>query len=197
MRTIRCFTTLLYYDGTQIFEARDAIGGHYVAVMADCGGDAARYLVAGVEPERLRLFRAGLLDLRGLLLERGVEEWFLANAPGGLAEPLALQPQGGALAQSGFLPDAGLVLRGHPAGDPACPVELVGTLEKADVASGQWRLSTAAGAYSGATRVGGPSLAGLTLHYVPYRFSCVEEFGDAGDAGRARGTLYLNGYSTV
>ena len=33
-----------------------------------------RYLVAGVEPERLRQFRAGLLDLRSLLAERAVAD---------------------------------------------------------------------------------------------------------------------------
>ena len=68
MKTIRHTTTLFYYDGPQVFEARDAIGGHYVAVMVEPEGGHDRYLVAGVEPERLRQFRAGLLDLRTLLL---------------------------------------------------------------------------------------------------------------------------------
>ena len=33
MRQIRCTCTLFYYDGPQVLEARDGIGGHYVAVL--------------------------------------------------------------------------------------------------------------------------------------------------------------------
>ena len=64
MKTIRHTATLFYYDGPQVFEARDAIGGHYVAVMVEPQGEQDRYLVAGVAPERLRQFRSGTLDLR-------------------------------------------------------------------------------------------------------------------------------------
>ncbi|MBI3871001.1 MAG: hypothetical protein HY299_20925 [Verrucomicrobia bacterium] len=115
MKTIRHTATLFYYDGPQVFEARDAIGGHYVAVMVEPENAEDRYLVAGVEPERLRQFRAGLLDLRGLLTERTIEEWFLVDAPGDLNEPLALQPAPGKLAESGFLPEPGFVLHDRPA----------------------------------------------------------------------------------
>jgi hypothetical protein len=115
MNTIRHTTTLFYYDGPQVFEARDAIGGHYVAVMVEPQEGQDRYLVAGVEPERLRQFRAGLLDLRSLLAERSVEDWFLTFAPSGLSEPLLLQMAQGSLAESAFLPEAGFVLHDHPA----------------------------------------------------------------------------------
>ena len=114
MKTIRHTMTLFYYDGPQVFEARDAIGGHYLAVMIEPENSEARYLVAGIEPERLRQFRAGLLDLRMLLTERVIEEWFIAVAPGGLNEPLALQPAPGILADSRFLPEPGFVLHDRP-----------------------------------------------------------------------------------
>jgi hypothetical protein len=115
MKMIRHTTTLFYYDGPQVFEARDAIGGHYVAVMVGPDAGEDRYLVAGIEPERLRQFRAGLLDLRSLLTERAIEEWFFAVSPGGLNEPLALQPAPGKLAESEFLPESGFVLHDRPA----------------------------------------------------------------------------------
>lgn len=115
MKTIRHTTTLFYYDGPQVFEARDAIGGHYVGVMVEPQDGKDRYLVAGVEPERLRQFRAGLLDLRNLLIERVIADWFLASAPAGLSEPLALEMGEGSLAESTFLPDAGFVLHDRPA----------------------------------------------------------------------------------
>lgn len=35
MKTIYYTTTLFHYDGPQIFEARDATGGHYVALSIE------------------------------------------------------------------------------------------------------------------------------------------------------------------
>jgi len=115
MKTIRHTTTLFYYDGPQVFEARDAIGGHYVAVMVEPQDGQDRYLVAGVVPERLRQFRSGTLDLRALLAESGEEGWYLAMTTAGLDQPLALIPQSAPLAESGLLPDAGFVLHDRPA----------------------------------------------------------------------------------
>lgn len=114
MKTIRHTTTLFYHDGPQVFEARDAIGGRYVAVMVEPEDGKDRYLVAGVEPERLRQFRTGLLDLRNLLVERSVKDWYLAVAPADLSDPLTLHPAQGSLAESAFLPDAGFVLHDRP-----------------------------------------------------------------------------------
>ena len=110
MKTIQHTQTLVYYDGPQVFEARDAIGGHYVAVMIEPEGEADRYLVAGASPECLRQFRSGLLDLRTLLETHGVQEWFVTEVCGGLDEPLTLQPQSSVLADTGFLPEPGFVL---------------------------------------------------------------------------------------
>lgn len=115
MKTIRHTTTLFYYDGPQVFEARDAIGGHYLAVMVEPQDGQDRCLVAGVPPERLRQFRSGTLDLRSLLAEAGKEEWYLATTAAGLDQPLALVPQRAPLMESGLLPDAGFVLHDRPA----------------------------------------------------------------------------------
>jgi hypothetical protein len=115
MKTIRHTSTLYYYDGPQVFEARDAIGGHYLAVMIEPADGQERCLVAGVEPERLRQFRTGALDLRTLLLERGEPEWYLALPNGDLDAPLALQPQTTPLASFAHLPDPGFLLHDRPA----------------------------------------------------------------------------------
>jgi hypothetical protein len=114
MKTIRHTTTLFYYDGPQVFEARDTIGGHYVAVMVEPEDGSDRYLVAGIAPERLRQFRSGTLDLRSLLIEAGAEEWYLATAAAGLDKPLALVPQRAPLAECGLLPDKGFLLHDRP-----------------------------------------------------------------------------------
>jgi len=115
MKTIRHTTTLFYYDGPQIFEARDAIGGHYIAVMVGTESGDDRYLVAGVEPERLRQFRRGMIDLRSLLLERQIPEWHLARASESSENDFVLEPQDGSLEKSGFLPESGFMLHDQPA----------------------------------------------------------------------------------
>ena len=109
VKTIRYTTMLDYCDGPLLFEARDHIGGHYLAmtVAVDEGQDA--YAVVGVAPARLREFRAGLVDLRFLLEEAGEHEWYLAVATD-LAEPLSLNQQTHSLSHSGFLPEEGFVL---------------------------------------------------------------------------------------
>lgn len=115
MKSIRYSATLFYYDGIQIFEARDAIGGHYVAVMVEPVDGEDRYLLAGVEPERLRQFRIGELDLRSLLLERAEDAWFVAMPRNGFDAPLALEPQASPLQDCPDLPDAGFLLHDSPA----------------------------------------------------------------------------------
>lgn len=115
MKTINHTTTLFYYDGPQVFEAHDSIGGHYIAVMVEPENGQDRYLVAGAAPERLRQLRSGALDLRSLLIESGAEEWFLTVANKGLTQPLELIPQSAPLGDSGFLPDPGFVLHERPA----------------------------------------------------------------------------------
>ena len=117
MKKIRHTSTLFYYDGSQVFEARDAIGGHYVAVMVSSDNSNERYLVTGVAPERLRQFRSGALDLRSLLIESDEEEQYLATVANGLDYPLALDHLRIPLMDSGFLPDAGFVLHDGPSDD--------------------------------------------------------------------------------
>ncbi|MFN0124687.1 MAG: DUF6575 domain-containing protein [Blastocatellia bacterium] len=115
MKMIRHTATLFYYDGPQVFEARDTIGGHYVAVAVESETTQDRFLVTGVSPERLRRFRSGMLDLRSLLVEDGEEEWYLATVDAGLDQPLKLERQNILLVASGLLPDPDFFLHGHPA----------------------------------------------------------------------------------
>lgn len=114
MKTIQHVQTLFYYDGPQVFEARDAIGGHYVAVMVEPENEHDRYLVTGVAPEQLREFRSGKLDLRSLMLDGGDGAWHLAEIEEGLDRPLRLLPQTAPLLSSGFLPEPGFVLHTSP-----------------------------------------------------------------------------------
>ena len=109
MKTVQYTTTLDYYDGPLLFEARDAIGGHYLAVAVEAPARQDAYVVVGVPPSRLREFRAGLLDLRMLMEEASREEWFLTTATN-LATPLELDPQKTPLEDTEFLPEEGFIL---------------------------------------------------------------------------------------
>ena len=117
MKHIRHTNTLFFYDGPQVFEARDAIGGHYVAVLAPSDGANDRYLVAGVAPERLQQFRSGSLDLRSLLVESDEEVRYLATVAVDLEHPLTLDRLSASLMDDELLPDFDFVLHDRPADD--------------------------------------------------------------------------------
>ena len=114
MKTVRATNTLYYYDGPQVIEARDSIGGHYIAVMVEPTGAHECYLVVGVAPERLHQFCSGKLDLRTLLSDADDGEWYLAPAPTTQDRVLALERQHGSLVESGLLPEEGFVLNDRP-----------------------------------------------------------------------------------
>jgi len=110
MTSINHRATLFWYDGPQVFEARDPIGGHYVAVAIEEPPGTSRYLVVGVAPVELRRFRSGIVDLRSVLLDASVEKWYLTSADADPSGALGIERQTGALAETGFLPEAGFFL---------------------------------------------------------------------------------------
>ena len=117
MKTIRHTKTLYYYDGPQVFEARDSIGGHYVALMIGSEGPGGQYVVAGVAPERIRLFRSGSLDLRSLMIEAAPEECYLASFGESLDTPLLIAQERLSLEEGSFLPDDGFLIYDRPTSD--------------------------------------------------------------------------------
>ena len=119
-KTITHHRTLVYHDGPHVFEARDVMGSHYVAVLVDSDLRDARghamkqlgdsYLVAGIAPDQLRLFRSGAVDLRTLLLESDESEHYLGTMEAGIDQPLQLERFSTPLVDCGFLPDPGFLL---------------------------------------------------------------------------------------
>lgn len=114
MKTIFHHSTLFFYDGPQVIEARDGIGGHYVGILTETDTETPNYLVVGVSPDRLREFRVGTLDLRSLLLAHLSEGWFLASSNSDLSQAMTLVPQTGSLDGSHLLPDEGFFLHETP-----------------------------------------------------------------------------------
>ena len=195
MKSIRHKSTLVYYDGFQVFEAVDPIGGNYIAVLVDAAEPRERYLVAGVEPERLRRFRIGGLDLRSLLLERAIEDWYLAS-PGESPGELSLERQTGLLSETPYVPEPGFLLHEQPPTSETLSearsrnnLVIVGLLKKVDMIAGSWKLETEDGMVSGGRKNGGPSLAGLETD-ARYRFKCVEEVVGS-ESGKEERSLYV------
>ena len=117
MKTIHHTRTLYYYDGPQVFEARDSIGGHYVALMIKSQIPGGQYVIVGVPPTRLRLFRSGSLDLRSLMSEAAPEDCYLASFGESLDAPLLISLERPSLEGGSFLPDDGFVLYDRPTTD--------------------------------------------------------------------------------
>ena len=122
MKRIRYTDTLVYSDGTQVFEGRDLTGGCYVGVLIDSLDNADRYVVAGVSAERMTGFRSGALDLRTLLLEGSEDAWYLTQTSNDFADPLALEEQSGAIADTDFLPEDGFVNGVSTEGEACSPL---------------------------------------------------------------------------
>ena len=110
MKQIRHTGTLVYYNGTQVFEGRDVAGGRYIGVLADSRQDGARYVVVEVSTERLERFRTGAPDLKALLVEESKDGWYLAEVRDEFEDPLMLQEQSGADVETNLTPEDDFVL---------------------------------------------------------------------------------------
>ena len=125
MKTVKHTNTIVYYDGVRVFAGQDAVRDHYVGAMIDTAGDVDRYLVVAVAADPLRLFYAGELDLRALLLESSVDGWYTALVDDDFERPVSLESQQGPLLEMDYLPEAGFRLGKTPADDlmPANPAD--------------------------------------------------------------------------
>lgn len=110
MRSLKHTQTLMYYDGPELIEARDQIGGYWIVMLVENRETDDLFIAAGVAPEQLQLFKSGRLDLKTLFLCRPIPEWFLTSSIGDLNEPFLLEPASGDLEKSGYLPDDDLFL---------------------------------------------------------------------------------------
>ena len=123
MKTVRHKRTLFYYEGPQVFEARDCTGGHYVAVMLPDKAPlfdhspregAVRYLIAGVSADRLHRFRTGRMDLRSLLLHTDQSGFHIARVKNDSSDILELEDLPTDMCPASYFPMSGFVLDDHP-----------------------------------------------------------------------------------
>ena len=104
-------SSLYFYDGIQVFDAVDAIGGNYLGLLVEELSDSkGRYLVVGISSEDIRNFRLGQLDLRSLIVKWAEPDWFTVEGLAACADALALIPQTGSIPDD-YLPSPGFVLQ--------------------------------------------------------------------------------------
>ena len=110
MKQIHHTGTLVYYDGVQVFEGLDVAGGRYIGVLADSSDTADRYVVVEVSAEHLKRFCTGAPDLKALLVEESKDGWYLTEVRDEFTDPLTLQAQSGADAETNLTPGDEFVL---------------------------------------------------------------------------------------
>jgi hypothetical protein len=110
MNTITHLATLVYYDVPQVIEGRDPIGGHYVGVAIEDDASGPRFMVVGVAPDQFALFKTGHADLRRLIVERPMEDWFIGRWLPGNTHPLSIERQPDHEVDAAFLPENGFFL---------------------------------------------------------------------------------------
>ena len=72
-------STLAYYDGPEVFDASDRIGGNYIGMMLDSDVQAFKILVVGVAQDHLMRLRRGDIDLRSAILAAAEYGWYLCE----------------------------------------------------------------------------------------------------------------------
>lgn len=159
MKRIHHTTTHAYYDGIQVFEARDSIGGHYIAVAVEATETRDRYCLKGVAPEALGRFRIGGLDLRSLFLGSPEEDWYLASFADDPAKPLLLEHRSSSLSDTDYLPGPGFFAHHEPPND-----EIVETARKENALVVEIRTDSPRAATE--HRVGASTLAGILSGFL-------------------------------
>lgn len=111
MKTLTLSQVLVYCDGPQVIEARDSIGGYYIGIAIE--HPEAEFLLVGANPERLRQFRGGTIDLLSLITDRPSDiGWQLAKFVNGVDNSLELSELSWESINPDYLPAAGFVLHG-------------------------------------------------------------------------------------
>ena len=205
MKTAKITEILDYCDGIVTFAAQDPIGGHYVGFLIESDAQKDhRYLVVGARPRRLNDLQGGKVDLRTLMLQTPEDTWYTATPEGSIDDPFTLEPQQTSLAESGYLPAEAYYL-----GPPAPPdvnakiqsaleqglvFPIVGRLEQANRATGEWGLLTDRRIITGKVAPDGAGLPGLRIGQR-YCFECAE-VTQQDTLWRDRTTLFLVSVTT-
>lgn len=68
---------LVYYDHPQVFIAKDNVETNFLCLLIEEGEDGLKYISTSISSFRLKQFLRGLIDLRQILEEPEIMEWYV------------------------------------------------------------------------------------------------------------------------
>ncbi len=83
MRTLSHFETLVYYDGPELFVARDQLDVSYTCRLVEKADDSEKYICIPVSKGRLNDFTSGGIDLLSLIKTSETSEVLVGTVTGG------------------------------------------------------------------------------------------------------------------
>lgn len=110
MRTLSHFRTLIYYDGAQLFVAKDQLGTSYVCLLAQQSDESDTFLCVPVSLERLHDFTSGAVDLLSLIRASETEEAFVVVAEQGDTRTMSATSVSPREIPVEWMPEPGLLL---------------------------------------------------------------------------------------
>ena len=103
--------SLEYYECELLFEADDDTGRKYIAVHDGDHETGCHYVVVPVDKNSLTTFKAGLIDLRTLMMSHDESIWYRADVSVD-STTISLTQQTSTMAEGGILPEQGYFISG-------------------------------------------------------------------------------------
>jgi hypothetical protein len=111
MKSVHYDRTLIYYDGPQVFLARDLSGSAFVGVLIEQSNETDKYVVVQVIGAFIEMFLRGEIDLLRLMLSRVGPGWYLTEISDGFEGSISLILQPNSLEDFPHLPKPGLYIK--------------------------------------------------------------------------------------
>jgi len=110
-RTIRHAETLLYYDGPQLFLARDQVNAQYLCLLVEDTNEFNKFLCVPISFERLDNFYREQIDLRKIYEEPESNELFYAEIKENVQGDYQLVPMSFDRLPKEWLPEPGFIFK--------------------------------------------------------------------------------------
>jgi hypothetical protein len=103
--------TLVYYDGPQLFLARDQVNAQYLCLLVDDSNEFSKFLCVLISSARLDDFYRKEIDLRKIYENPENGEWFYAEITENIQRDYQLVPVSFDNLPKEWLPESGFILK--------------------------------------------------------------------------------------
>ena len=132
-RTIRHTETLIYYDGPQLFLARDQVNAQYLCMLVEDSNEFNKFLCVPISSKRLEKFYWKEIDLRKIYEDPESGELFYAEIAENIQGDYQLVPVSFDSLPKEWLPEPGFIFKRE-----RTKQELTGKVIKADSKLRAW-----------------------------------------------------------